>query len=67
MYADYKSYDMDFEVRNLEKGINHNWQEIIRIGITQKVIATKGFNKTAAEAEISIRKCSDPTEKLKKI
>lgn len=47
------------------KSIHHNWQEIVRIGNTQKVITTSGFNK--AEQEIRIRKCSEPTEKLKKI
>ena len=47
------------------KGIRHNWQEIVRIGNTQKVITTTGLNK--ANAEISIRKCSEPTEKLKEI
>jgi hypothetical protein len=47
------------------KGIHHNWQEIVRIGNTQKVITTTGLNK--AKVEISIRKCSEPTEKLKEI
>jgi transposase len=45
------------------KGINSRWKEIIRIGNTQKVITTTGFNK--AEKEISIRKCSEPEIKLK--
>lgn len=44
-------------------GINNAWKEIVRIGNTQKVITTTGFNK--AEKEISARKCSEPELKLK--
>ena len=44
-------------------GINICWKEIVRIGNTQKVISTSGFNK--ANKEIKVRKCSVPEKKLK--
>jgi transposase len=44
-------------------GINNCWTEIVRIGNTQKVITTTGYNK--AEKEIKVRKCSEPEQKLK--
>lgn len=44
-------------------GINHSWTEIVRIGNTQKVITTTGYNK--AGKEITVRKCSEPDTKLK--
>ena len=44
-------------------GINHSWTEIVRIGNTQKVITTTGYNK--AGKEIVVRKCSEPDTKLK--
>jgi hypothetical protein len=44
-------------------GINHSWTEIVRIGNTQKVITTAGYNK--AGKEITVRKCSEPDQKLK--
>ena len=44
-------------------GINNSWTEIVRIGNTQKVITTKGYNK--AGKEIVVRKCSEPEIKLK--
>lgn len=44
-------------------GINHCWTEIVRIGNTQKVITTTGYNK--AGKEITVRKCSEPDAKLK--
>lgn len=44
-------------------GITHQWSEIVRIGNTQKVITTTGFNK--ADKEITVRKCSEPSSKLK--
>ncbi|MGL4632880.1 MAG: IS1634 family transposase [Leadbetterella sp.] len=47
------------------QGIHHNWTEIVRIGNTQKVITTIGTNK--AEKEITVRKCSEPEQKLKQI
>jgi hypothetical protein len=46
-------------------GINSHWQEIVRIGNTQKIITTQGTNK--AGVAISVRKCSEPSEQLKKI
>lgn len=45
------------------KGINNCWTEIVRIGNTQKVITTSGYNK--AGKEIKVRKCSEPEQKLK--
>lgn len=47
------------------KGIHHGWKEIVRIGNTQKVITTTGYN--AAGYEITVRKCSRPGEKLKEL
>ena len=46
-------------------GINSNWQEIVRTGNTQKIITTTGTN--TAGISISVRKCSEPDEQLKKI
>ncbi|MEJ7589322.1 MAG: IS1634 family transposase [Ferruginibacter sp.] len=46
-------------------GINSNWQEIVRIGNTQKIITTQGTN--TAGIVIGVRKCSEPGEQLKKI
>lgn len=46
-------------------GINSNWQEIVRIGNTQKIITTQGTNM--AGVVIGVRKCSEPGEQLKKI
>jgi hypothetical protein len=47
------------------KGINNGWTEIVRIGNTQKIITTTGYNK--AEKEIKVRICSEPEQKLKAI
>lgn len=47
------------------RGINHNWKEIVRIGNTQKVITTSGYN--AHKHKIKVRKCSEPTKKLKEL
>ena len=47
------------------KGITSSWKEIVRIANTQKAITTTGFNK--AEQAITVRKCSQPTNKLKEI
>ncbi len=44
-------------------GINSSWKEIVRIGNTQKVITTSGYNK--ANKEIIVRKCSIPETKLR--
>jgi hypothetical protein len=46
-------------------GINSNWQEIVRIGNTQKIITTHGIN--TAGIVIGVRKCSEPSEQLKNI
>ncbi len=46
-------------------GINSNWQEIVRIGNTQKIITTQGTN--SAGIIIGIRKCSEPGEQLRNI
>jgi len=43
--------------------ITCSWTEIIRIGNTQKVITTQGYN--AAGNMVQTRKCSEPEEKLK--
>jgi hypothetical protein len=47
------------------KDIKHNWQEIIRITNTQKVVTTSGQNKY--DEVIYIRKCTEPNEKVKSI
>jgi hypothetical protein len=44
-------------------GITSNWKEIVRIGNTQKVITTSGYNK--AGKEVTVRKCSQPELKLR--
>ena len=46
-------------------GINSNWQEIVRIGNTQKIITTQGTN--TAGVVIDVRKCSEPSEQLRNI
>lgn len=47
------------------KKINHSWQEIVRIGNTQKIITTTGAN---LEGQITyVRKCSEPTDSLKEL
>lgn len=48
-----------------QQKINHNWQEIVRITNTQKVITTKGQNKD--DEMIYVRRCSEPNEKVKQI
>ncbi|MEJ7684325.1 MAG: IS1634 family transposase [Segetibacter sp.] len=47
------------------QGINSQWQEIVRIGNTQKIITTQGTN--IAGVMIGVRKCSEPGEQLKNI
>ena len=47
------------------KKINHDWQEIIRIANTQKLVTTE--IKDVFENTIEIKKCSEPTLKLKEI
>jgi hypothetical protein len=48
-----------------QQKINHNWQEIIRITNTQKVITTSGQNKD--NEIIYVRRCTEPNEKVKQI
>lgn len=45
--------------------INHNWQEIVRITNTQKVVTTTGQNKD--DEIIYVRRCTEPNEKVKTI
>ena len=47
------------------KKINHNWQEILRITNTQKVVTTTGQN--TFDEIIQIRRCTEPNEKVKTI
>lgn len=46
-------------------GLNSCWSEIVRIGNTQKVVTTTA--KNTFDKIITIRKCSQPDEKLKTI
>jgi hypothetical protein len=48
-----------------EQKINHNWQEIIRITNTQKILTTSGQNKD--NEIIYVRRCTEPNEKVKQI
>jgi hypothetical protein len=48
-----------------QQKINHNWQEIVRITNTQKVITTSGQNKD--DEIIYVRRCTEPNEKVKEI
>lgn len=43
-------------------GVKHSWTEIVRIANTQKMITTSG--KNLQYDTLSIRKCSEPNEKL---
>lgn len=45
------------------KKINHDWQDIIRIANTQKLVTTE--IKDVLENTIEIKKCSEPSHKLK--
>lgn len=47
------------------KKINHDWQEIMRIANTQKLVTTE--IKDVLENTIEIKKCSEPSPKLKEI
>lgn len=47
------------------KKINHDWQEIMRIANTQKLVTTE--IKDVLENTIEIKKCSEPSQKLKEI
>jgi Transposase DDE domain len=48
-----------------QQKINHNWQEIIRITNTQKIITTTGQNKQ--DQIIYVRRCTQPNQKVKDI
>ncbi len=48
-----------------QQKINHNWQEIVRITNTQKVVTTTGQNKE--DELIYVRRCTEPNEKVKQI
>ena len=52
-----------YQLKN--NGINNCWTEIVRIGLTQKVITTSGTN--TYDKTITVRKCSQPNESLKRI
>ena len=47
------------------KKINHNWQEIVRITNTQKVVTTTGQN--TFDEIIQVRRCTEPNENVKAI
>lgn len=48
-----------------QNGINHDWRELVRIMNTQKIVTTTAQN--VAEDVISIRRCSEPNDKVKLI
>jgi hypothetical protein len=48
-----------------QQKINHNWQEIVRITNTQKIVTTYGQNKD--DEIIYVRRCTEPNEKVKQI
>lgn len=48
-----------------QQKLNYNWQEIIRIANTQKVITTYGKNKD--DEIIYVRRCTEPNERVKQI
>lgn len=48
-----------------QKGINHNWQEIVRIGNTQKIVTTSGKNQKGNI--LSVRRCSEPNQSIKEL
>lgn len=52
-----------YQLKN--NGIHSGWREIVRIGNTQKVITTSGTN--TYDKIITIRKCTQPNDKLKNI
>ena len=45
-----------------QQKINHNWQEIVRITNTQKVVTTSGQNKE--DEIIYVRRCTEPNTKV---
>ena len=48
-----------------QKGINHQWKEIVRIMNTQKMVTTTMVDQY--EQTIVIRQCSEPSEKVSEI
>jgi Transposase DDE domain len=46
-------------------GINHDWNEIVRIGNTQKLVTTSAIN--GLDQQVTIIKASKPEEKLNRI
>ncbi len=48
-----------------QKGVNSNWREIVRVMNTQKCVTTTAQNNK--DEVISIRKCSEPEQKVKLI
>jgi hypothetical protein len=48
-----------------QQKINHNWQEVVRITNTQKIVTTYGQNKD--DEIIYVRRCTEPNEKVKQI
>lgn len=48
-----------------QKGICHCWQEIVRIGNTQKIVATSGTNQE--NQTVQVRRCSEPNAKVQAI
>lgn len=51
--------------RPRENRLYSNWQELVRIGITKKIVATHGIN--TGGLVIGVRKCSEPSNALRKI
>ncbi len=52
-----------YQLKN--KGIGLSWQEIVRIANTQKIVTTIGQN--TFDEIITVRRCSEPSEKVKAI
>ncbi len=48
-----------------QQKINHNWQEIVRITNTQKIVTSSGQNKD--DEIMYIRRCTEPSDKVKQI
>ena len=48
-----------------QQKINHNWQEIVRITNTQKIVTTYGQNKD--DEIIYVRRCTEKNEKVKQM
>lgn len=48
-----------------QKGVNHDWREIVRIMNTQKCVTTCMVN--IKEETVSIRQCTEPTKQVKEI